>query len=405
MEQFQEEVKMQSDPSDGKDKQRNAQNDINLLSMIESRIMEVVQIEDDCKKKMPKLYQQRLPRFMRRRAASHNPKRLPKKLRPQSGSGFASKSRKSLLRYRQRTKFQKFKRILKKHSRHKYEDPYKSLLHKWFAKRFKISKDDDYKHMSHVPIHNNTKNQRNLYRQSKYGCAYISMIHLISIELTLTSTKNASLFAAQLSQVNRLTNHVTGFTFGAKALEKGRYEVAVHLYKPESNLQEYICSALVNFKKSNKQSPKPKFVLWLPRQHYQEVYKYLKCLSDELEEGFSVEGIYPRDCVRVKLLGPDSHAEAAKIICNKNNHKLVNEDIERRLGSSFGTSLGRLIEEPNATFTYYNTKPQTVDIVLKTREGRLLWHKLVKNKAHLVGGSRDLNTLLLDESFKLIPDI
>lgn len=45
-----------------------------------------------------------------------------------------------------------------------------------------------------------------------------------------------------------------------------------------------------------------------------------------------------------------------------------------------------------------------MDLIFKGKQGRLLWHILVKNKAHLVGGYRDLDRLLPVKKYKLIPD-
>lgn len=379
-------------------------NDVNLLNMIESRIMEIVQIEDECKRKLPKLYLQRLPRFMRRRAACHNIKRLPKRLRPDLiGSSFGSKDRSKLLKYRRRLRFRKHKRILKKHARHKFTDPDKSLLHKWFAKRFKMG---DEGALNHVPLYNNTKNQRNLYRQSHYGCSYLSMGHLIPLKLTLSPPTDQYHLINQLEQLNRLTDPTSGFTFLARALMNGNYEVCVHLYKLDTLPKKYLCPALTHFSGAQvgKDSSSSELTLWVPRNNYQAVSDQLEIISKESTKEFSVTKIYPRDWTRVRLVGPNAFDEAVKLAEDKDKHTSAIEDVRIKLNASLGITMGRHISEKYANFIYYLSKPRLVDIVFKTSAGRMLWHDLIKNKAHLVGGYRDIERVLVAGCFDLSPD-
>lgn len=376
MDQFKEDLKT---------KQSNL--DLNLLRMIESRITEIIQIENEIKKKYPKLFQQRLPRFMRRRAASHNPKRIPKRLRP---TKFNAKERRKLYKYRLRIRYQKHKRILNKHARHKFKDSNKTVLHKWFAKRFKMSQEQP---LEHVPLHNNTKNQRNLYRQTRYGCVYLSFAHLVAIKIDLEYN------TATVERLNKLANSISGFTFSAISLESGRYEIAIHLFKSSADGQTakgkrlHLCPALVNNHKTH-------LLLWIPRLMVQQVQEQL----EKIDVPFSL--IMARDCVRIRLLGPESRSEAMKIAEDKNKHQDAIQDVDRRLlpSQEFGASIGRFIRESNADFIYYQTKPVAVDVVFRNKAGRMLWHQLVKNKAHLVGGKRDVDNLLTANCFKLEPD-
>ena len=363
-------------------KAKKAENlSINLLKMIESRIGEIVKIEGELKKKCPKLFQQRLPRFMRRRAASHQIKRIPKKYRPVN---FSSKEPTKLLRFRRKSRFIKHKRILKRHARHSYRDPNKSVLHKWFAKRFKISKEDQ------VPLYNNTKNQRNLYRQTRYGCAYLSLAELICLRVM------GEINTTTIERLNELTKSVSGFTFAARALEQDRYEVAVHIYKHlDKTNSKCICPVLVS-KHKNKY-----LNLWVPREHELEVQNLISGLN------VPVERVKPRDETRIRLVGPYAREEAAKLAECKKVHETAIEDVDKRLlrNLKFGLTIGRHLEEKHINFTYYQTHPFAVDLVFKGKPGRMLWHTLIKNKAHLVGGKRDVGRLLANKQcFWLVPD-
>lgn len=385
-------------------KAKSSRDEINLLNMIESRIMEVIQIENECKKKLPKLYHQRLPRFMRRRAASHNIKRLPKKLRPPANSNYGTKSRKKLLEYRRRLRFRKHKRVLKKHKIQKYNDSDKCLLHNWFAKRFKMISRDELKY---VPDYNSTKNQRNLYRQTRYGCAYLSLAHLVPIQLQLGCRKESSTLGNQLENLNKFTFNVSGFTFCAKSLERNNYETAIHLYRLGTSPREYLCYSLVSLSENERknESSEQTLTLWVPRAESEEVFETLELISKECNKEFSVKKIYPRDWVRIRLVGPEARDEAMKIANNVAEHKSASDDADMRLNLSLGLTIGRYLEEKSTSFTYYHTKPNTVDVVFKSKEGKMLWYKLIKNKAHLVGGYRDLDRLLVAEWFQVKPDV
>lgn len=369
-----------------------ANTDIHLLSLIESRIGEIILIEKESKRKQPKLYSQRLPRFMRRRAASHNIKRLPKyirnRLRPNEKS--ATKDRTSLIRYRRRLRHRKHKRVLRKHVGANFNNPMKCLLHKWFAKRFKMGSIDSLKH---VPIHNSTKNQRNLYRQSLYGCAYISMANLIAIQLQLGPNKtndDRCLLIDKLEKLNMMTNEPSGFTFFAIALEKSRYEVTIKLFDDN---KQFICNAFVYLDNYERKSESNSITIWVPRNCHECICDKLNQISKQCKKEFKVETIMPKDWTRIRLLGPNAHQEALRICDDIDEHKLTIEDTLKRCKSSFGFLLGRHVLDKHANFTYFNTNPESVDIVFKGKPGRLLWYKLTKNRAHLVGGQRDLDRL------------
>lgn len=393
MEQFISETKTKSGA--------NRPDDINLLKMIESRITEIIKIEDECKRKLPQLFNQRLPRFMRRRAASHNPKRIPRKIRLIKQSDYGTKSRKKLLKYRLKVRRRKHKRVLKKHPP-KLKDPNKGLLHKWFAKRFKIGAEEP---LLNIPLHNNTKNQRNLARQSKFGCAYLSLAHLVPIQLILSPSKHVCSLNKQIDSLNLLANEISGFTFSARALEKGHFEVAIHFYKPNSDPREYICPALVSLVKAPiRNEEATRLTMWIPRSKIEEVFQHLQVISSQCDDKFDVLRLKPKDITRIRLVGPSSHDVATGIALTKSKHESAIKDSTVKLDASFGLTIGRHLEDKVASFTYYNTYPSIVDVIFKGSQGKMLWYKLIKNKAHLVGGYRDIERVLPGDRFNLSPD-
>lgn len=388
MDQFREDLK----------KTARSGEELNLLRMLESRICEVIQIEKEVKKKHPKLFTQRLPRYMRRRAASHNPNRIPKWLRNSTSKRaqdkLTSRERYRLYKYRMKLRLAKHKRILKRHSLHRFKDPNKSLLHKWFAKRFKMLTKEA--NLEWVPSHNNTKNFRNLYRQTRYGCAYFLLGQLVAFKL------EATLSAPTIAKLNEFCNSTSGFTFAARSLENGNYEVVIHLYEvslDEEGKKQYdhVCPAFVSANVKGKT-----LSLWVPRVTADMVENMLN------DTQLAYEKLPPRETVRLRLVGPDARREAMKLATDPGAHESAITDTDRRLlrSQKFGLTIGRHVEELNASFTYYQTDPQSVDLILRNKKaGRMMWHKLVKNRAHLVGGKRDVEELFKDkECFQLKPD-
>lgn len=365
-------------------------NEPNMLNMIESRIIELLKAEQESKRKLPKLFSQRLPRHMRRRAACHDPKRLPKRLRRYVE---AADTRKKLLIYRLKKRHTKNKRILKKHLGHHFKDGSKCLLHKWFAKRFKM---EHFGILKNLPLHNSTKNQLNLYRQSLYGCAYISMAHLVRIRLDFNQGVRGQIISL-LDQLNSLTNCISGFTFSAEALELGEFEITVKLFSPA---KEFICNALVFLSNYSKCCPSY-LTMWLPKENSVEILRRLEEISELSKVKFRCSLQSTSDILRIRLLGPNSHLRALSISTNLHENTKARDQVVTQIHKSLGLSIGRFIEEDNLDVIHYNTDPITVDIVLKGPSGRLLWCKLVKNKAHLVGGYRDWLVLSKSIRFKL----
>lgn len=138
--------------------------EVSIEAWVKARNVEIAALAEECKVKLPQQMSQRLPRYMRRRAASGNPKRIPKSVRPWWLDEKPSVKKK---------KKQKPKRIpasLAIRSRNKRnQDPTRSPIHVWLAKRFKIQLMWNRR----IAWSNCTKNQRSLFRKSKSSyCIY-----------------------------------------------------------------------------------------------------------------------------------------------------------------------------------------------------------------------------------------
>lgn len=148
--------------------------EINIHRLINSHIVEIHSLKRQCKTKACKQTLQRIPRHMRRRAASNNPKRMPKALQQQhGGNSFNAGGNQQTSKKKkaaggagdQNGPRKKKKKSKSEHVKRRNANPLRTPLHLWFAKRFKL-------HLSWgqlMPLKNNVKNQRTLYRCSKAG--------------------------------------------------------------------------------------------------------------------------------------------------------------------------------------------------------------------------------------------
>ena len=141
------------------------EDEVFLMKMIEARFSEINQLTNEFKAKHSKLSTQKLPIFMRRRASSHNIRRLPKRLRAYISKRIVSEEKER--KRKKRKKYQNKAKVQESHQRRELKED-RSLLHLWFVKRFKMVSC----HNQIVPNYNNTKNRRRLHRLSKTGCIY-----------------------------------------------------------------------------------------------------------------------------------------------------------------------------------------------------------------------------------------
>lgn len=140
---------------------------INVVNHVSGRIKELRKIYNDvATKKSEMLIHQMLPNFMRRRAMSHNPKRLPVKYRQihksqMAKSGMEGKNKKRPSRkYRRKTS-----NLLIEYERRQKHFIWLET-HIWHAKRFKMKKLWGYK----IPYTPNDKRYKASYRAAVKHC-------------------------------------------------------------------------------------------------------------------------------------------------------------------------------------------------------------------------------------------
>lgn len=354
---------------------------LNLLSVIESRILEIKQLEKECRQKVPKLYLQRLPRFMRRRAASHNINRLPKKAQVGAKSlNFGTKDRRTLNKFRRSKRFKKHKRCLHKHQSKRI---HKGLLHKWFAKRFHICPK------TKIPLYNATKNQRNLYRHSRYNCAFISLDCLCELQIKIKTKQDELLH--HLSILNGLTDKKTGFTFLSKSFINQKYEVQIYLYERHLYPNNYICTCRAFISQENEDV---KLKLWVPRVKAKHVEQQLVSLLND-KNLYEINAVNISKQSRVRCIGPKV-TRALTSLCDSDAKVEELHGCLAKVPTGFKATMGLKLHPTSAvTMICYNTSPPMIDAIFDGKQGRLAWYKLIRNKTHVVGGYRDVKNLLL----------
>lgn len=180
-----------------------------------------------------KLIFQSLPKHMRRRAMSHNPKRLPRKYRVKHKSQMAKAGTPAATKRPSRKFRRKPSNLMKEYIRRQRKNVWLET-HIWFAKRFHMISKWGYK----LPYASCDKTYRACYRASAKHCLLqdISFHNCIEIVGSLDVIK---------SGFERLTSSKCGLGITAKTFASGRREGSVNLYSKDQ--YPYQCLGKVSF--------------------------------------------------------------------------------------------------------------------------------------------------------------
>ncbi|XP_072016978.1 ribonucleases P/MRP protein subunit POP1-like [Amphiura filiformis] len=248
---------------------------------------------------------QQLPRHMRRRASSHNVKRLPRRLRdqfaqekdkveaPQKDEAKARPKRSRRHRRRHSNLRQEFERRQRQHAWLE--------THLWHAKRFKMA---DLWGMR-IPVQPSDKSARATYRAVAKHCLIqdISYHGVIEVKGPQDSV---------LEALSHLTSQQTGLTFGSKVYISGSHHGELTLYRKDKYPHSALCP--VDFlwralpsEEQEKQESRVERQLW--------IWVHPACCDTVLTEitdvcrqdtGIRVHGLKD-ELVRFRLRGPLSH--------------------------------------------------------------------------------------------------
>lgn len=206
------------------EKRKESGENLNIVSHISSRIKELKRLYNDvATTKSEMLIHQMLPNHLRRRAMSHNPKRLP--LRYRNGhkaqmlkSGLENqKSKRPSRKYRRKPS-----NLMKEYNRRKQKNVWLET-HIWHAKRFKMKNMFGYR----IPYTPTDKRYRTSYKAVRHHCLAqdISYYSCIEISGPIDILKQ---------NFSRITSIECGLTLNAQSLMNGTREGHVMLFKKDS---------------------------------------------------------------------------------------------------------------------------------------------------------------------------
>ncbi|XP_023230024.1 ribonucleases P/MRP protein subunit POP1-like [Centruroides sculpturatus] len=192
---------------------------VDVMRFLKARKNELKFLTSAIETKLPKRIIQQLPRHMRRRAASHNPKRLPRRVRERAMKELekVKKTKRPSRKYRRKPR-----NLLEEYNRRQKNHIWLET-HIWFAKRFKMIEIWGYK----LAYQSNDKCVKALYRSTINHALLQDISYYGCIEL---SGKEEIL----LQQLSQLTNPDLGLTFGSKLYLNGSREGTVFLFHQNS---------------------------------------------------------------------------------------------------------------------------------------------------------------------------
>ncbi|XP_074641807.1 ribonucleases P/MRP protein subunit POP1-like [Tubulanus polymorphus] len=151
--------------------------EFSYMQFAENRSLEIEAMSTAIKNgRRNKQVSQALPRHMRRRAMSHNIKRLPRRLHRQAKHEMSANpiSKRPSRKYRRRPR-NLMTEYARRQRRHVWLE-----THIWHAKRFKMIEKWGYK----IPLHPNDKSIRASYRAASQHCLLIDVSYLNCVELS-----------------------------------------------------------------------------------------------------------------------------------------------------------------------------------------------------------------------------
>ena len=326
---------------------------IGLVNMMRARSQEIQSLMVEVEKKMPLQSNQRLPRVMRRRAASNNPKRIPKSCRSshfKQDKVSAAKDKKRRQLKKHISAKQRQESVIRRKNR-----PDRSLLHVWFAKRFTMTRLSGHI----IPLKNANKNQRTLFRKAKNHCIYFYMsCFLRCFEINGVSVDDFITKISPLTWDVDLLDHLTS---------KGI--CTIHVF----NDKKQLISPLEVISNKNK------LLIWCSFFVEKDVHDFLAQLFPTVSSS---------DLERIRLVGPEAAEKIKEFL---------------KLDVTF-TENQCLVNHEGQLFIRDNIGDRNIlDIVIPRSETRVTWSSLVKNRGHFVGGLRNLQMLHFNAGQLLFP--
>ncbi|KAJ3395460.1 Ribonucleases P/MRP protein subunit pop1 [Lobulomyces angularis] len=332
---------------------------LNVTDFAEARAFEIKSMENALKHQTEfygnqRIFQ-RIPRYMRRRAASHNVKRLPTKLRIKALHQMSLDSprkevKKSSRRSKRRTA------VIAEEFGLRQTNKIWLDTHIWHAKRFKMCEKWGFA----LPITPNDKSDRSLYKANKYQAtlndqSYKRIFVFKGMESNLIFYFQ-KVFDPLLSSI-KSEKYISGKRFGSQIL-----------YNIESFPKHTICPVEFLWKQESDVNFKEIRTLWVfihPAAFIEavDVFSLLSKMALKDEKNFNFEILEPSEVSVFDISGPRSHAILSavfKLAKKGYDDVYINDDAHnmwnnlKHLGSpsslSEGVVLSLTIQDPRLSF-------------------------------------------------------
>ncbi|CEF66983.1 Ribonucleases P/MRP protein subunit POP1 [Strongyloides ratti] len=298
---------------------------INLLADIYDAIGS--KVPSDVKPSMPRTLLQRLPRHMRRRAMSHNIKRLPVAMR-KFGKNHLSKSKhrkKAPSRYWRRRPINLYKNYIQRQRLYRWLE-----THIWHAKRFRMKAIWGFK----IPDKSFQRSHRPIYRSSKIHSTVIDISYLKCIQIIGDSQESI------IDKMNLCCGVGKLPSFSFKPAKNGLFEKTIMFYT--KNKYPFGFIGPIRFLWAEDESETKSLILWIHPSIFEKV-------MDNLKNIFS--------------LSPQPHIVKDKKPITINDYKSLNKNtiIERYNGD--GVVVNDISDEVNR---FRLCGPKALHILLRT---------------------------------------
>jgi ribonuclease P/MRP protein subunit POP1 len=231
-----------------------------------------------------KLLHQTLPISMRRRAMSHNPKRIPRKYRrvhqsQMSKGGDPAPTKRPSRRYRRRPS-----NLMKEYMRRRMKNVWLET-HIWYAKRFHMTNRFGYR----LPLSACAKSYRSSYRATARYCLLQDISYVGCIEITGPIDILSAGF-------RRMTSSKCGLTLMAKIYSAGSREGRVDLFKADSYPEQSLGSVSFVWRQVMGETETRSLWIYAHPTFYRELVQELcvvfdlKNLSKVAKEDMEVDG-------------------------------------------------------------------------------------------------------------------
>nr|SVE75178.1 EOG090X07PD [Daphnia dolichocephala] len=319
--------------------------DISITRFASVRAQEIVALTKIIENpQTTKLIFQKLPCYMRRRAMSHNPNRMPRSLREahkaqMAKSGPATQPKRPRRKYRRRPS-----RLLEEYKKRSSKISWLET-HLWHAKRFHMTVKWGYR----LPERSCARSHRFCYRSVANHCLLMDISYLRCIEIQ--GSQNEIIHG-----LSSLCDPKTGPTFGASSFLSGTREGRVTVFKPNSFSRGPI--GLVTFLWRNGEMPDRRTLwIWSHPSFYEQFLLELNAIF-----GSDSDQIAPQTAVRItlnkgnlnrfRLRGPLAHSVVSALF-DKETQRIFAKS------QSPGFVTGVEVRDPRMILPQSRTKEQT----------------------------------------------